>query len=241
MSKPFFNGENMPNAENQYVLWIDIMGTKSSMSNGVKTSSIYICKLHVAILESKTEEINIYPVMDGAYVTSSTDDEMSKFIHNVFDKMKELFISDDVRFRFLVKGALAYGPIIHGKNITERCSGVFKENRQYLNSLMLGLPMIQAAKNETLAAPFGIYCDESVRQVSNIFCHRWYKWYFPENDDIGKLKSALKDYFEYAEKHSYEIDYEKDRIKKHKEMCFQFFYIDEKVSDVQKKVAENIM
>ena len=92
---------------------------------------------------------------------------------------------------------------------------------------MLGLPMIQAAKSESLAAPFGIYCDESVRQASEMFCHRWHKWYLQEYGlDITELKEALKQYFEYTEKHSYEIDYSKDRIKEHKEMCFQFFNIE---------------
>lgn len=227
MAKPFFNADHMPDTENQYVLWIDIMGTKSSMSNGVKASSIFICKLHVAILESKIADLNIYPVMDGAYVTSNSPDVMNQFILNVFKRLMELFVSEDDRYKFIVKGALAYGPIIHGKNINENCSSIFRNNRQYLNSIMFGLPMIQAAKSETLAAPFGIYCDESVRQASEMFCHRWYKWYLQEHGlDITELKNALKQYFEYAEKHSYEIDYSKDRIKEHKEMCFQYFDIE---------------
>lgn len=227
MGKPFFDVNKMPDAKNQYVMWIDIMGTKSSMSNSVKASTIFICKLHVAILESKIANISVYPVMDGAYVTANSPKDMNKFIQNVFKKLMELFIEEDTRYRFMVKASLAYGPIIHGKNISEECSNIFRGNREYLNSIMSGLPMIQAAKGEELAAPFGIYCDESIRQVSEVFCHRWHKWYLQGHGiDITELKIALKDYFEYAEKHSYEIDYLKDRINKHREMCFQFFDIE---------------
>lgn len=228
MSKPYFDGTKMPDAQNEYVLWIDIMGTKSNMSNGVKASSIYICKLHVAILESKTESLNIYPVMDGAYVTSTSEDEMKNFIRKVYARMTELFVGTEERYRFVVKGALAYGPIIHGRTVDEKCSAIFRENKAYMNSIMFGQPMIQSAKNESLAAPFGLYCDESVRQVSETFSHRWYKWYLQESEtNITKLKEALAEYFEYVEKHSYEIDYKKDRIAEHKEKCYQYFEIEE--------------
>lgn len=229
MPRPYFNATRMPNAQNEYVLWIDIMGTKSNMSNGVMTSSIYISKLHVAILQSKTAGLNIYPVMDGAYVTSSSEEEINAFIINVFEQLMALFVeTEDNRYKFIVKGALAYGPVIHGRDIGEGCNTIFRDNRAYMNSILYGQPMIQAAKSEVLAAPFGIYCDETVRQVSETFCHRWHKWYLLDHDlDVEPLREALKNYFSYAEKHSYENDYPKDRIKEHKEKCYQYFGIEE--------------
>lgn len=227
MEKPFFNANKMPDAKNEYVLWLDIMGTKSSMSNGVKASSIHICKLHVAILESKTEELHIYPVMDGAYITSASAEKMNIFIFSVFKKLKELFVDEEDRYKFMVKGALSYGPIIHGKDINGECSAIFADYPDYTEDIMFGLPMIQAAKNETLAAPFGIYCDESARQSSDIFCHRWHKWYLQGNlEDMTAFKSALQSYYNYVTKHSYEIDYEKSRIEEHREKCFQYFEIE---------------
>lgn len=228
MPGPYFNATRMPNAQNEYVLWIDIMGTKSNMSNGVKSSSIFISKLHVAILESKTDGLKIYPVMDGAYVTSVSEDEMNTFIINVYKRLMELFVETEDRYKFIAKGALAYGPVIHGKDIGEGCNTIFRDNRAYMNSILFGQPMIQAAKSETFAAPFGIYCDETARQVSDVFCHRWYKWYLQGHGiDITQLKVALKNYYSYVEKHSYEIDYSKDRIKEHKEKCYQYFDIDD--------------
>lgn len=55
MSKVYFNDIDFPEMENEYVLWVDIMGTKNNMSGSVRTSSIFICKLHVAIMEAKTK------------------------------------------------------------------------------------------------------------------------------------------------------------------------------------------
>ena len=54
------------------VCWLDIMGTKTKMENSVKTCSIFIFKLHTAVLEAieKGCDIQTYPVMDGVYFTS---------------------------------------------------------------------------------------------------------------------------------------------------------------------------
>ena len=41
-----------------------------------KTSTNYIAKLHFALLEKKVEGITIYPVMDGAYVTTTEAETM---------------------------------------------------------------------------------------------------------------------------------------------------------------------
>ena len=76
MSAPYFNDEKFPNAQKEYVLWIDIMGTKNFMSTSLRTSSLFICKLHMAILEAKTENMHIYPVMDGVYITTKNQGEM---------------------------------------------------------------------------------------------------------------------------------------------------------------------
>ena len=84
MGKVYFNDANFPEMENEYVLWVDIMGTKNNMSSSVRTSSIFICKLHVAIMEAKTECIHVYPMMDGAYVTAKSEKGMSKFIKKMF-------------------------------------------------------------------------------------------------------------------------------------------------------------
>lgn len=226
MSKVYFNDKNFPKMENQYVLWVDIMGTKNSMSFSVRTSSIFICKLHVAIMEAKTNGINVYPMMDGAYVTSKTDKTMSNFIKKLFTSLSDTLITEENDFhRFLIKGALAYGPVLHGKNIPSECGNPFSKNRQYVDNLLLGIPMIQASKDEKKAPPFGIYCDESVRIASKIFAHPWHKWFPTEVEKVAEVAKAVQSYFDYSKEHYYELDYPMDKIIEHEEKAKQYFRI----------------
>ena len=59
MGKAYFNDADFPEMENEFVLWVDIMGTKNNMSSSVRTSSIFICKLHVAIMEAKRKGMHM--------------------------------------------------------------------------------------------------------------------------------------------------------------------------------------
>ncbi len=224
MSAIYFDADYFPDMKNEYVLWIDIMGTKNSMESSVKTSSIFICKLHVAIMEAKNKNIHVYPMMDGAYVTSEDAEEMEKFIRKLFNSLSDTLIEEKNDYhRFLVKGSLAYGPIIHGKDIPASCSDCLKENNDYVESILLGIPMIQAAKGEREAPPFGIYCDESARISNPKFAHRWYKWFAKTR--VPKVSRAVQSYFDYSKEHYFELDYPKEKIAEHEEKAKQYFRV----------------
>lgn len=222
MSKVYFDATVFPNMENEFVLWVDIMGTKNNMSSSVRTSSIFICKLHVAIMQAKGKEMHVYPMMDGAYVTSKDEAEMSKFIRKLFRDLGDTLIEEENDFhRFLIKGSLAYGPILHGNSIPDTCNNCFGENRSYVDSILLGIPMIQACKGEKEAPPFGIYCDESVRTASQEFAHRWYKWFAKTR--APKVSRAVQSYFDYSKEHYFELDYPMEKIREHEEKARQYF------------------
>ena len=123
--------------------------------------------------------------------------------------------------RFLIKGSLAYGPVLHGNTIPNTCSKCFEENESYVDSILLGIPMIQACKGEKEAPPFGIYCDESVRTASQEFAHRWYKWF--SKTKAPKVSRAVQSYFDYSKEHYYELDYPKEKIEEHEEKARQYF------------------
>lgn len=222
MGKIYFNDADFPNMENEYVLWVDIMGTKNNMSGSVRTSSIFICKLHVAIMEAKNKNLHVYPMMDGAYVTAKEENDMSKFIKKLFNSLSDTLIEEENDFhRFLIKGSLAYGPVIHGNKIPNSCSNCIEKNRDYANSILLGIPMIQANEGEKNAPPFGIYCDESARVASQEFAHRWYKWF--SKTKAPKVSRAVQSYFDYSKEHYYEIDYPIEKISEHEEKAKQYF------------------
>lgn len=224
MPAPYFNGEKFPNAQKEYVLWIDIMGTKNFMSTSLRTSSLFICKLHMAILEAKTENMHIYPVMDGAYITTKNQGEMRTFIKSVFTSLGELFMNEsNPLHQFIVKGAIAYGPVVHGKDIPKDCNEeIIGKNTEYMTSILLGMPMIQAVKGEKQAPPFGIYCDESVRMEEKNFSFRWYNWLSGKNQRKALLEAMIK-YFDYCEKHSYKLDYDENKIREHKKKSVEYF------------------
>lgn len=218
----YFNDADFPDMKNEYVLWVDIMGTKNNMESSVRTSSIFICKLHVAIMEAKEDGIQIYPMMDGAYITTESEIVMEKFIKQLFYSLSNTLIGEDNDYhRFLIKGALAYGPVIHGHDIPNTCTNCFSDNRKYVDSILLGIPMIQACKGEKSAPPFGIYCDESARIASKTFAHRWHKWF--AKNHAAKVARAVQSYFDYSKEHYYELDYPKEKILEHEEKAKQYF------------------
>lgn len=224
MSEIYFNDADFPEMKNEYVLWVDIMGTKNNMSQSVRTSSIFICKLHVAILNAKKNinDIHVYPMMDGAYVTSQNENDMKSFIKKLFNALSDTLIAEKNDFhKFLVKGSLAYGPVLHGHSIQNTCSILFEKNRAYVDNILLGLPMIQACKGEKNAPPFGIYCDESARVIGHEFAHRWHKWCAKSKAPM--VARSVQSYFDYSKEHYYEIGYPLEKIKEHEEKAKQYF------------------
>lgn len=215
-----FTTEKFPKENMEYVLWIDIMGIQNSMSVSLRTSANFIGKMHMALLEQKKKGISIYPVMDGAYVTAQKANDMKKFIDAVMSRLADESIQEqDNLHKFLVRGGLAYGPVVHGRDIPEDSGKFIKDNHDYMNGLLLGLPMIRANMGEKEAPPFGIYCDETARIVGNVFSYRWYNWWGNDGEKVRELKQSLGEYFDYYDKRSLRHNYSKDALKKHREMC----------------------
>lgn len=235
----------IPKAENHYVCWIDIMGTKSKMENSVNTCAIFIFKLHTAILEAVQKEckIKVYPVMDGAYLTAQSTQELQKALFYIFSDLANSFISESENYhRFLIRASVAYGPVIHGDSVATNISNSLSSNENYKNSLLLGLPMIQAYTSEQKAPPFGVLIHESARvfhpESEEPFRFKWWKWWKcpsilengQSNIKADELYGAIKSYFQHCEQHSMELDYSIDKIKIHRQAADEYF-IDEKKSE----------
>lgn len=228
----YVNDKALGDARNEYVLWVDIMGTKNKIQASVKTASIFMLKLHVAILENLTESLTAYPIMDGAYITSPIKSEMEKFITKLFASIGKDMNIQETQHVFLIKGSLAFGPVINGHDIDISVSRVFENETQYKDSILIGLPMVQAHESETFAPPFGVYIHESARAFcppgETPFIHKWWKWYLKDRriwkiDDSIKLYECIKKYFEKSEREHILQDYQIDRIHIHREMFSEFF------------------
>ena len=99
MADVFFNNKKLPTPKREYVAFIDIMGTKNHMKNSVQTTANYIFKLHAAVLTAwrneKYKNVFVYPVMDGAYITATTKEDMEKILVRIYLEIARVIVMED--------------------------------------------------------------------------------------------------------------------------------------------------
>jgi hypothetical protein len=224
----FVDAKLVNSGNSEYVCWIDLMGTRSIMGQSLERAANFICRLHVAILESMDDSTQVYPMIDGSYITAPSKQSMLNFLRKVFKRLaNEFILAKEHQHRFLPKAAVSYGPVFHGKAITQQVNKVLYEDKRIRDSLLFGIPVIAASQGERNAPPFGIFVDQSAR----IFAPTpvkplpfvWYRW-FNTNDPLREqLKETLGTYFDWCAKHSYTLTYPPERIKEHKAMAIEYF------------------
>jgi hypothetical protein len=223
---PYFNADKLPNASYEYVCWLDAMGTKSTMATSIKVSANFMFKLHSTVLSCHGEGISLYPIMDGVYITSPSRSDLENTLRKIFLNLTDNFSKEDDQFhKFMVRAAVAYGPVVHGRGITDEVTTDFTQNTEYRNSLMIGIPMIQAYECEHKAAPFGIFIHESARAFAPAgqlpFTQKWWHWFWKLSDfKPDSFRKDLKKYFDWLDSHKIELDYDP---KKHREMADEYF------------------
>lgn len=213
----YFNADKLPNATEAYVCWIDVMGMGPTMSRSTKTAANFIFKLHTAVVNSQTDGVKLFPVMDGVYATSNDKDEILSFLISVFGDLAEEFIYEENNpYRFIPKGAVAYGPVIDGGNVGSGASRDLADEEEYKSSILLGIPVIQAFKSEDSAPPFGVHVHESARTFSSDdddpMPYVWWDWFINLDLD-GNLEDELMSYYEWCESNSNKISYPSEKNK----------------------------
>ena len=215
----YFNVDGIEPVEG-YVVWIDMMGAASIMKRSLKMSMNFIGRIHIAaLLCKKHNKIDLYPVMDGFYVYCKDEDTVKKFIDCVFEKIFNYFKNSKLENRFLLRGSIAYGKVYKGNNITSKNNHMLGTN-DYKNSLLVGMPVIQAYETERLAPPFGVYVHESARFAGD-FPFTWYRWF--KNNNYNCYWVEIKKYFEWSAKIPNMLDYPKEKIEEHRSLAKEFF------------------
>ena len=225
-----FNADRLPEMQSEYVAWVDVMGTQVSMSRSIKATANFIFKLHIAAMKAQSIAVRIYPVMDGFYVSATDRNKMLGFLRSVFRTVAEEFNSTSkIQHRFMIRGGLAFGPVIHGGTVLE-CAKELKDHKPYSESILLGMPMVQAHLSEREAPPFGIFVHESARTFSpkDVEPLHWIWWRWsedaPETLQIwNKLKEELITHLDDCRARSQAMLYAEDRIAVHKKMVEQYF------------------
>jgi hypothetical protein len=229
IERPFFNADCLPAASPEYVAWADVMGTQVAMSRSIKTSANYIFKLHIAALKSPSTGITLYPVMDGMYVAAPRQADILNFLRSVFEIVAEEFNgATEPQYRFMIRAALAFGPVIHGSSIPRNASFDLDDHKGYSNAILLGLPMVQAHLGERHAPPFGVFIHESARSFAPVgdtpLPFVWWRWRDSGNNGTwATLSGKLEEHFKWCAERSLSLEYDKQRIGIHTDMAKQYF------------------
>lgn len=229
-----FNVRNLPEAKNEYVAWLDVMGIQSAMSRSMSISANFVFKHHIAALSADRENVKVYPVMDGLYATSESKESIVNFIRAVMCENAKTFLeTTEPMHRFLVRGGLAFGPVIHGCDVKPSVDERLDGHDAYKSSVLLGMPMVQANQVESGAPPFGVAIHESARAFSSSgskpFTHIWLKWV---NSDTSiqstweSLHSQVIAHLDWCLQRHHRLMYPSDRIAAHKALVDEYFASD---------------
>jgi hypothetical protein len=183
--------------------------------------------------------------MDGMYITSPRRNEIQSVLSRSFIELAEEFLSrNEMIHRFLVRGAIAYGPTLHGSDIDERAflpnanrraRDTF--NASQLNStrqrLLLSPAMVSAYKAESLAPPFGIYVDASALSIPQLvdgadsgfpnIIWKWWRLGDRSFDVAGRLWPELNRYYDEAVRNGRAMGYPQESAKKHSAWAAEYF------------------
>jgi hypothetical protein len=228
--RPYYMGIHSGVQKSRYVLWVDIMGSQGKMLRNVKTAAIPLMKLHVAALNAKKKtqgSVELFPVIDGIYVVSEKLNSLSFFISDVFRSMAAEFLALDHWERSVVRGAIAYGPVILGEECKD-ASPVFGESH-YADSVLIGMPLVQAFTSEKNAPPFGIFVHESVRAFGDngghpvtVLLWRWWSKNQENQTIANALLRELDAYFNWCLKNPIASGYAPDRIDAHRALTREY-------------------
>ena len=224
---PYFNASHLPQANNEYVAWVDVMGVQKHMARSISTTANFIFKLHVAALESRAQ-LTLYPVMDGVYATTPNQAHMLGFLTSVFSSIADEFSNEQNQERkFIIRAGLAFGPTIHGSRLSQQASPTLHNNMNYRSSILLGLPMVQAHLGERSAPPFGVFVHESARsfapQGQQPIHFAWWRWKsFAATATWDALTTSLPQHFDWCLARSLPLEYDEKRIEAHAEMYEQY-------------------
>jgi hypothetical protein len=223
-----FNAGALPPMQSEYVAWIDVMGTQSSMSRSINATANFIFKLHIAALQASGPNVRLYPVMDGFYVACPDRNVMLDFLRGVFRTVADEFNGEtEPHHRFCIRGGLAFGPVIHGRDCGH-CAPDLQNNVAHRDKILLGMPMVQAHLAERSAPPFAVFVHESARVFAPNGVEPlhwvWWKW-GTGNAQVTwtTLKVNLPAHLEWCANRSQTIEYSPERIETHKSMVKQYF------------------
>lgn len=231
--RPYTNVEKLI-YRHRFVAWIDILGTANTMARSLNITTNFVGKLHVAVLAGQQKlqsQCNIYPLVDGVYITSTSRDQVLKLLKHTFRSLAINFILEtDAEHHFMVRSCLSHGPLIEGLDIAS-ANRILQSQSSHSKHMVLGPGVAGAYAGERNASPFGIWIDTPVRLYPDIkdrIVSTHFPWwrYDTQPDDYlvaRSLANALEDYFAWCEGHLSWILYPKEALERHRALAKDYF------------------
>lgn len=218
MVDPYFGPEHLNEPTEEYVAWIDLMGTGAIMEWSEDVASTNIGKIQIVMARwAESYDIDIYPMMDGSYAVSDDQDNIMNYIAKVFRQAAQILLNrhsnedlPPVHFSPIPRGGLSKGNVYHGYQI----EGTDLDEYDIQNSILIGQPVAQAHKCENDASPFGCSVHPSARQKDHLSAVKWWM----DGSYVEAIVEALKDYFDYYQQNS-DVNYSRKKIQQHRDMA----------------------
>ncbi len=235
----FFNSAYFGKPRFDYVCWLDVMGARNQMQRSVPIAATFIFKLHCAVLEAYDElespsGLRLYPVMDGVFISSSRRGPLQTLLNQALCRLVAEFLAQEKCYhQFIARGALAFGPVYHGCTVDRQTSRILSSYTTTRDSILVGLPVVQALEGEGSAPPFGIAAHSSARAFApdgdDPFRFIWLDWFRAADPpvDSDALLARLDDYFDWQQDHCNMTGYIPARIEHHKKLAHEYFTPDE--------------
>ena len=246
----FLDYSKIPPPRGEYVLWCDGMGTSRELNRSIVRAAGFVLKLHraFAVARSEVPTIQSYPVMDGLYVTTGSRDDLRRAVRLAFGQFARDFIEGHgTKNKFMMRGGLAYGPVLHGNDIPENAFADAEPIRESKSSILLSPAMVLAYRAESKAPPFGIYVDDSAKTFPVLtrpkdpgFISNLYQWWSGDEDATAvarELYEQIKFYLAKSKVHSVGMGYDIDRIAAHERLAEEYFGGLLKMTDTQQSLA----
>jgi hypothetical protein len=231
--RPYFDELRMSLPTDEYVCWIDVMGSQSIMLRSLSIASNFLMKLHVAAIRaSEAFPVELYPVIDGVYVCSPSQNPLLHFVNRVCSSLAATFILETNPFhKFQIRSGLAYGPVIKGIGALE-CANELRNHPDHTRRILLGPTLTQAYQIERQSAPFGVAIHESARTfaptgelpMSGTYW-KWWKSHCRTGDDTlaSELFNSLEAHYKWCLKHTVALSYDKVDIERHRLLSEEYF------------------
>ncbi len=231
----YFNSKLLGEPRYDYVCWLDVMGTTNQMLRSLPIAANFIYKLQSAALEARDEanafeSVRLFPTIDGMYITSPSRWPLQEVINQTMIRCALTFIAEqEPHHRFLVRGAIAFGPVYYGMDLPNEANYTMANNPQVRDTILMGLPVGQAHTAEAESAPFGISIHSSARAFSPRgeppFGFIWLNWFRYSKPEVSPetLLGKMDEYFKWQRDHTTVTGYKLDRLDYHYKLAREFF------------------